>query len=114
MVFANWKYVSPMRTSCNYPTNAVSKYLKFTTFFETNFFVLLSSTIVHLSMAVVVNLCAGMSFLVVSNMALVCDMSSHYEKLDDVWKVYKMFVDYYIPTLFALSLCYPALSASIS
>lgn len=36
VVFVNWKYVSPLRTSCNYLTNAVSKYLKFniqTTFF---------------------------------------------------------------------------------
>ncbi|XP_028390897.1 uncharacterized protein LOC114515792 [Dendronephthya gigantea] len=45
---------------------------------------LLSSTVVQLSMAIVVNLCAGVAFLVVSNLALVCEMSSHYERLDNI------------------------------
>ena len=38
------------------------------------------------------NLCAGMAFLLVSNMALACQMSSNYEKLDDVWKLHKVFI----------------------
>ena len=38
------------------------------------------------------NLCAGMAFLLLSNMALACQMSSHYEKLDDVWKLHKVFI----------------------
>ncbi len=33
------------------------------------------------------NLCAGVAFLVVANMALVCEISSHYDKLDNVWIV---------------------------
>ena len=59
-------------------------------FHSRNFFFVftISSTMVHLVMAVLVNLCAGVTFLVLSNMALVCEVSSHYEKLDDVWEVY--------------------------
>ena len=43
-----------------------------------------SSAVLHVTIALVVNVCAGIVFLFVANMAVACEMSTDYQHIDDV------------------------------
>ncbi|XP_046851007.1 uncharacterized protein LOC124444429 [Xenia sp. Carnegie-2017] len=47
----------------------------------------LSSVIAQLLIIVILNACAGITFLLASNMSLVCDVTSHHENIDRIFDI---------------------------